>query len=97
MVGTPISDSQEEIDRLRKERQEEQKAGGLATEAGQAEQPAAKAPEPRIYVVQQGDSLSQIAKNLYGDASRWRKIYEANKDQIKDPKILRPGQELHIP
>jgi nucleoid-associated protein YgaU len=97
MAKSPISDSQEEIDRLRKEWQEERKAGQPAAEAGKTEQPTAKAPEPRIYVVQQGDSLSQIAKNLYNDASRWREIYEANKDQIKDPKIIRPGQELHIP
>jgi nucleoid-associated protein YgaU len=53
--------------------------------------------EPRIYVVQRGDSLSKIAKEVYGNAGRWREIYEANKDQIEDPGLIRPGWELRIP
>jgi nucleoid-associated protein YgaU len=44
-----------------------------------------------------GDSLSKIAKNIYGDANKWRKIYEANTDIIKDPDKIRPGQVLKIP
>jgi nucleoid-associated protein YgaU len=51
----------------------------------------------RVYVVKSGDSLSKIAKELLGDASRWREIFEANKDQIKDPNLIRVGQELRIP
>ena len=56
-----------------------------------------KADAPQIYVVQPGDSLSKIAKEIYGQADRWKEIYEANKDQIKDPNLIRPGQELRIP
>jgi nucleoid-associated protein YgaU len=45
----------------------------------------------------QGDSLSKIAKRVYGKGSLWRKIFEANKDQIKDPDLIFPGQVLRIP
>ena len=51
----------------------------------------------RTYVVVKGDSLSKIAKQEYGDASKWRTIYEANKNLIKDPDLIYPGQELKIP
>ena len=51
----------------------------------------------RTYTVKKGDSLSKIAKSLYGDASEWRKIFEANRDQIRDPDLIEPGQELKIP
>ena len=54
-------------------------------------------PETKTYTVQKGDSLSKIAKQFYGDANEWRKIFEANKDTIKDPDLIHPGQELTIP
>jgi nucleoid-associated protein YgaU len=49
------------------------------------------------YVVVQGDSLSRIAQRRYGAASKWRRIFEANRDVIKDPDLIYPGQELRIP
>lgn len=49
------------------------------------------------YTVKSGDSLSAIAKREYGDAGQWRRIFEANRDQIKDPDLIHPGQELIIP
>ena len=48
-----------------------------------------------IYEVQAGDSLSKIAKKYEG--MTWNKIYEANKDQIKNPDVIHPGQKLVIP
>ena len=51
----------------------------------------------RTYVVVSGDSLSKIAKREYGDAQKWPKIYEANRNIIKDPDLIYPGQELRIP
>lgn len=48
-----------------------------------------------IYEVQPGDSLSKIAKKYEG--MTWNKIYEANKDQIKNPDVIHPGQKLVIP
>jgi nucleoid-associated protein YgaU len=49
------------------------------------------------YEVQAGDSLSKIAKREYGDANEWRRIYDANKDLLKDPDKIFPGQKLRIP
>ena len=44
-----------------------------------------------------GDSLSKIAKHVYGDANKWHQIYEANRDKIKNPDLIHPGQEFTIP
>ena len=49
------------------------------------------------YEVQAGDSLSKIAKQVYGDASRWKEIWEANKAEIPNPDLIHPGQQLSMP
>ena len=49
------------------------------------------------YTVVKGDSLSKIAKRVYGKASLWQKIYEANRDHIDDPDLIYPGQVLRLP
>lgn len=49
----------------------------------------------QIYEVKSGDNLSKIAKNYPGVT--WKEIFEANKDQIKDPNLIHPGQKLKIP
>jgi nucleoid-associated protein YgaU len=51
----------------------------------------------QMYTVKSGDSLSKIAKHFYGDANKWHRIYEANKDKIKNPDLIHPGQEFTIP
>ncbi|MGH7512414.1 MAG: LysM peptidoglycan-binding domain-containing protein [Gemmatimonadales bacterium] len=51
----------------------------------------------RTYTVVKGDSLSKIAKQFYGNASQWKRIYEANKDVIKNPDLIYPGQTFKIP
>jgi len=51
----------------------------------------------RIYVVVSGDSLSKIAKREYGDANKWKQIFETNRDIIKDPNLIYPGQKLKLP
>ncbi len=51
----------------------------------------------RIYEVAAGDNLSKIAKKFYGDANQYRKIFEANKDQLADPDKIKVGQKLKIP
>jgi len=51
----------------------------------------------KLYVVVAGDSLSKIAKREYGKANEWKRIYEANRDVLKDPDKIYPGQELKIP
>lgn len=52
---------------------------------------------PRTYTVVAGDSLSKIARKLLGQASRWPEIHSLNKDVIKNPDLIRPGQVLKIP
>lgn len=62
--------------------------------------PEAPAPAPqadRTYTVVKGDSLSKIAKRFYGDAQQWRRIYEANRDQIQNPDLIHPGQTFRVP
>jgi nucleoid-associated protein YgaU len=59
--------------------------------------PAADNPYTQTYVVQAGDSLSKIAQKYYGDAALYTKIFEANRDQLKDPNKISPGQKLRIP
>jgi len=51
----------------------------------------------KVYVVVSGDSLSKIAQREYGDANQWPRIYEANRDLLKDPDKIYPGQKLRIP
>ena len=63
----------------------------------------APAPKPqntptlRIHKVVAGDTLSKIAKKYYGKAGDYMKIFEANKDKLKDPDKIFPGQDLIIP
>ena len=49
------------------------------------------------YTVKSGDNLSKIAKEVTDGALSYQQIFEANKDQIKDPDQIRPGQRLVIP
>lgn len=80
-------------------------AGGSST-APRADVPptsAASTATPNVadrehtYTVVAGDTLSKIAKREYGDASKWHRIYEANKDTIKNPDLIYPGQTFKIP
>jgi nucleoid-associated protein YgaU len=52
---------------------------------------------PRTYTVVAGDNLSKIAKHFYGDANQWKRIFDANRDTIKNPDLIHPGQVLKIP
>jgi nucleoid-associated protein YgaU len=47
--------------------------------------------------VQAGDTLSKISKHFYGDANKYMKIYDANRDQLSDPNKIQVGQVLHVP
>jgi LysM repeat protein len=55
------------------------------------------ASQEKTYTVASGDSLSKIAKKVYGDANQWKRIFEANRDQIENPDLIHPGQVLRIP
>lgn len=49
------------------------------------------------YVIQKGDTLSAIAKKFLGNASAYPRIFEANREVIKDPDLIYPGQKIRIP
>ena len=62
--------------------------------------PAAPAASPdysQYHVVVAGDTLGKIAKKYYGDAALYMNIFDANKDQLKDPNKINVGQKLRIP
>ena len=49
------------------------------------------------YIIKKGDTLSAIAKHFYGKANDYPKIFEANREVIKDPDLIFPGQKIRIP
>jgi len=51
----------------------------------------------RTHVVKKGDTLFSLARQYYGDASQWKKIYQANGDRIPNKDQIKIGQELSIP
>lgn len=55
------------------------------------------APKQKTYTVAAGDSLSKIAKQFYGNANQYTKIFEANRNVLSDPNVVKVGQELVIP
>jgi len=57
----------------------------------------AAASSGKTYTVKAGDTLSKIAKDHLGNANAYMKIYEANRDQLSNPDLIKPGQVLKIP
>ena len=57
----------------------------------------AQATSSETYVVVKGDCLWNIAKKFYGSGAQYTRIYNANKDKIKNPNLIYPGQVLIIP
>ena len=55
------------------------------------------APAASMYEVKDGDTLTKIAKSVYGDVNAYEKIFEANTPMLKDPNKIYPGQQLRIP
>jgi nucleoid-associated protein YgaU len=50
-----------------------------------------------VYTVVPGDNLSKIAKHFYGHSNDWHRIFDANRDQLSNPDLIKPGQVLKIP
>jgi nucleoid-associated protein YgaU len=69
----------------------------MAKEKDEAKQTGKPERKVKVYVTKAGDSLSKIAKAVYGDADRWQEIFEANKGKIQDPDRIPVGLELRIP
>ena len=49
------------------------------------------------YVIQKGDTLSAIAQRFYGKASAYPRLFEANREVIRDPDLIFPGQQIRVP
>jgi len=69
----------------------------VADDLSYPEPPPEEKPKFEIYEISSGDTLGGIAKKFYGDASRYTRIHEANKDLIADPNKIYPGQKIQIP
>jgi len=50
-----------------------------------------------VHTVASGDTLSKLAKTYLGDAGRYMDIFNANKDQLSNPDLIKVGQKLNIP
>lgn len=95
----------EAVERQRRQELLKAAAEARAAQAAQAARPTPLPrerelpPQPSSYTVRRAETLPQIAARpeIYGDASLWPLIYRANRDQIRDPKRLWPGQALRIP
>lgn len=58
---------------------------------------AAPAENVEYYEIQKGDSLWKVAEKAYGNGAKYTEIFEANKEVIKDPDLIYPGQKIRIP
>ena len=72
-------------------------AAVVAAVVGAAPAPAATAPAETWHEVVKGETLSAISKKYYGSANKYSRIFEANRDQLKDPDHIQIGQRLRIP
>lgn len=74
-------------------------AAAPAAKAGAKTAAAAAEPatQDEFYEIKSGDTLGKIAKQFYGSASKYMKIFEANRDIIDNPDRIYPGQKIRIP
>lgn len=86
-----------EDDKRRAEQAIEAKLGKISNHIEVKAPAGGAAAGARSYVVKSGDTLSKIAKEMYGDASQWKRIHAANTAQIKDPDKIQVGWTLQIP
>ena len=70
---------------------------GSTEKAATAVTAKATIPGTQEYTVKLGDSLSKLAERFYNSTSKWEKIYEANRDTVKNPHYIYVGQKLMIP
>ncbi|GEM_PF-7107288 len=81
----------------REKRKELEKYLGDVEEQLQAYKEEVKVERGKTYTVVKGDSLWKIAEKFYGTPLKWPLIYKANKNEIKNPNRIYPGQKLIIP
>lgn len=93
--GLPVRMERGPVEPMETEEEEflEEPAPPIQPELSTPEEAAAST----VYTVRQGDTLEKIAEKVYGDGSKWRKIYNANQETLKSPNRIYPGQKLTIP
>ena len=69
----------------------------LAPKAAASTRPATQTSQFKMYTVKPGDTLSKISQQFYGNAKDYMRIFNANKDKLKDPDHVNVGEELKIP
>ena len=74
--------------------QQQPQQGAATMRAGAA---ASGGQNQRHYTVKPGDTLSKISREFYGDPGQFTKIFNANRNILKDPNSISPGQDLVIP
>ena len=72
-------------------------SGSTVKKEGIGKKTAKEEKVARAYVVKKGDTLQKISSEVYGTTKEWKKIFDANKDTLKDPDKIRVGQKLVIP
>ncbi len=70
--------------------------GVAEVDAAQVQAPAEKE-KVEYYIIKSGDNLSKISKQFYGDPNKYNRIFEANREVIKDANLIFPGQKIRIP
>jgi len=65
--------------------------------AGELEVAETSDAKVEFYVIEKGDTLWAIAKQFLGNGARYTEIFEANREVIKDPDLIYPGQKIRIP
>jgi ABC-type nitrate/sulfonate/bicarbonate transport system substrate-binding protein/LysM repeat protein len=78
----------------------EEKAKPVAKQVPATPEPVAAVKTQKAaqeYIVKSGDTLSKIAEQLYGSGAKWQRVYESNRDTLKNPNYIFVGQKLNIP
>ena len=72
-------------------------AADISVDPSMAPAPENRHGEEHMYTVEEGDTLSKISKQFYGEASLYLSIFEANRNILTDPNKIQPGMQLRIP
>ena len=80
-----------------KVKKQTEKKPSTANKGNRPSKPASTNKQVRYYTVKKGDCLWNISKKYYGKGSDYNKIFNANKDKIKNPSLIYPGQKFVIP
>jgi nucleoid-associated protein YgaU len=94
LIDASYSDLTCDLSVSQDQRQPAAQQPGVTMTAGAA---AGGGQNQRHYTVKSGDTLSKISREFYGDANQYTKIFNANRNILRDPNTIKPGQELIIP